>query len=157
MTKEPVIELMQTLGKNRTIDSIGRCYNARMHIHPQAARMISEMRAQLNLLEEMLLAPSGPSEAESDITAPPQVEKVPMADPRAWTYVRLTPEWKQFQAIVGGRVKSGEQWSPWGRLVDMFGWKNVIGCLEHLEPTKRWPAEAEALIQQKKRERSMYR
>lgn len=58
---------------------------------------------------------------------------------------RLAPEFSRFQAILGWRIKSTDQWAPFARLRDIHGWKRLIRACEQCEPGARWASDMERL------------
>ena len=58
---------------------------------------------------------------------------------------KLTPEFSLFQAILGWRIKSTDQWAPFARLRDIYGWKKLTKACEQCEPGSRWASDMEKL------------
>jgi hypothetical protein len=61
---------------------------------------------------------------------------------------KLTPEFSRFQAILGWRIKSTDQWAPFARLRDIHGWKRLTRACEQCEPGSRWASDMEKLCNQ---------
>ncbi len=61
---------------------------------------------------------------------------------------KLTPEFSRFQAILGWRIKSTDQWAPFARLRDLYGWKKLTKACEQCDPMSRWAKDMEVLCRQ---------
>jgi hypothetical protein len=65
---------------------------------------------------------------------------------------RLEPSFGRLCGVIGWRIKTVEQWIPWQRLRDKFGYSMLLRALERCEPGRRWPQDAERVCIQLDRE-----
>lgn len=130
---------------------------------PKIREMLMQLKAQLFALETELLAPPDPTADQMDITGgevriPSRGAGCNYTAPGAWSYVKLEDNYRNLLSIIGsGKIRNETDYLPWGRLIAKWGWVNVLKGAEATEPSKRWSADVEQTIVNKKRSKeSMY-
>lgn len=100
------------------------------------------------------------SQNPADVCSPTTPDAPAVKDytaPGCLPYVRMMPEYRQLIALIGpNRARTETEWLPWGRLLNVLGWKNVLKGLEIMPADQRWPDRLEALAQQKRAEKGRY-
>ena len=56
---------------------------------------------------------------------------------------KLTQDFARFQSIIGWRIRQTDQWSPFERLKNKYGWPMLLRAAERCEPGKRWASDIE--------------
>ncbi len=59
---------------------------------------------------------------------------------------------KRLEAALGWSIKVTDQWVPWDRLRDIYGWAKVLRAIEACEPKQRFPSDVEAVCRQYQRD-----
>jgi hypothetical protein len=77
--------------------------------------------------------------------------------PDTWEATQGTVQGRKLAAIVPVGLLRGEHWPKWQRLIEAWGWRNVIGAANRCDAKKRYASEVEAIIQEAHAAREQHR